>query len=336
MGAILTEPVTGRVAWKGKELAQDDSWLYRLSPRAVGELETAAYAVERRGLPLFRIRREDFPLPGFGEELKKISEELESGRGFVQVKGLPIERYTLQQAKLIYWGIGTHLGEAVSQNARGDLLGDVKDEGLDIRAARVRGYQTRAVSPFHVDETDVVGLLCWRPSKSGGASLIASSTALYNELLRRYPWYVGVLYNRFSYDWRGEQPKGGSPIYRWPVFEYFDGKLSCRYSRRMIEFAQQTTGTMLTGLEREAFDTMDSLIEELKLNISFEPGDMQFLNNYVILHSRTAFEDYPEPDRKRHLLRLWLTVPDGRRFSPETLRERDVRLGVPVAEPAMG
>jgi hypothetical protein len=298
----------------------------------VDEIEAALRAVERNALPVFEVTSGDFPLPHFGRELRKISEELEFGRGFVQIKGLPIERYTLQQVKLIYWGIGTYLGQAISQNARGDLLGDVRDEGLDIRAAGVRGYQTRTASPFHVDETDVVGLLCWRPAKAGGESLIVSSMALYNELLKRYPWYVGVLYNRFSYDWRGEQPKGRPAIYRWPVFEHFEGKLSCRYSRRMIEFAQKTTGVALSDIEKEAFDVMDGLIDELQLKIDFAPGDIQFLNNYVILHSRTAFEDFPEPDRRRHLLRLWLTVPGWSRLSPETLHERDVRLGVPVAE----
>jgi alpha-ketoglutarate-dependent taurine dioxygenase len=160
--------------------------------------------------------------------------------------------------------------------------------------------------------------------------------ALYNELLKRHPWYLGVLYHRFNYDWRGEQPKGQPPIYRWPIFEFYEGKLSCRYSRRMIEFSQKTTGVRLSDIEKEAFDVMDGLIGELQLKIDFAPGDIQFLNNYVILHSRTAFEDYQEPDRRRHLLRLWLTVPGWNRFSPETLRERDVRLGVPVAERAAG
>lgn len=263
MGTILTEAVSGPDAWKGSELARKDSWLYRLSPHVVAELDAALHEIERRALSLFEITREDFPLPGFGTELKKISKELESGRGFVQSRSVMLAA-----------------------------------------------------------------------GKIGGASLIVSAMALYNELLQRYPWYVGVLYNRFNYDWRGEQAKDRPPIYRWPVFEYYDGQLSCRYSRRMIEFAQQTTGAMLSEIEKEAFDIMDGLIDELQLNINFEPGDMQFLNNYVILHSRTAFEDYPEPDRKRHLLRLWLAVPHGRRLSPETLRERDVRLGVPVAEPA--
>jgi len=323
--------VTGPVAWKGRDLARSDAWIYRLPQQAIDEIDVALRALERSGLPLFRVTRGDFVLPTFGAELQAISRELEFGRGFVQIKGLPIHRYTLEQAKLIYWGVGTHLGTPVSQNAKGDLLADVKDEGIDIRSANARGYQTRSASPFHIDETDVVGLLCWRTAKSGGASRIVSSMALYNELLSRYPWYVGVLYNSFSYDWRGEQEPGRPPVYRWPVFEYHDERLSCRYSRRMIEFAQRTTGRQLSRVEVEAFDILDELIEELRLDIDFEPGDMQFLNNYVVLHSRTAFEDFPDIEDKRHLLRLWLTAPNGRQLSPDVLGERNVRLGVPVA-----
>ena len=329
--AILTEPVTGPSAWKGSDFATDRSYVFRLSRAIIEELGAAMRSVEDRNLELFQIGRDDFPLPRFGQALQSISEELEHGRGFVQIKGLPVERYTLRQAKIIYWGIGTYLGRAISQNARGHLLGDVRDEGLDIGAPGVRGYQTTSASPFHTDECDVVGLLCWRPAKSGGESLIVSSMALYNELLRRHPSYLTVLYERFNYDWRGEQPKGKAGIYRWPVFEYCDGRLSCRYSRRMIEFAQKTTGIKLTDAQKEAFDTLDTLIDELKLSIEFELGDMQFLNNYTILHSRTAFEDHSEPERKRHLLRLWLTAPNSRPLSPETISERDVRVGVPVA-----
>lgn len=334
MGTMLTEPVIGPVAWKGKELAGQDSWIYRLSQQALEEIDAALQAVERKGLSVFEVTSRDFALPGLESELRKISRELEFGRGFAQIKGLPIERYTLEQARIIYWGIGIHLGQAVSQNSKGNFIGDVKDLGLDIRSAGVRGYQTKVASPFHVDETDVVGLLCWRPAKSGGASCIVSSMALYNELLKRHPCHVGLLYNGFNYDWRGEQARGRPPLYHWPVFEYYDGRLSCRYSRRMIEFAQQTTGVMLSKVEKEAFDIMDGLIEELRLDINFEAGDMQFLNNYVILHSRTGFEDFPEPERKRHLLRLWLTVPNGRKLSPDVLAQRNVRAGVPVAEPA--
>jgi len=330
MASILTERVEGPVAWKGAELMRDQSWIYRFSDRALEEIDAALRRVEREGRPLQAIRSVDFPLPSLSKDLLRISDELEHGRGFVQMKGLPVERYTEAQARLAYWGIATYLGDAISQNAKGDLIGDVRDLSLDIRSKGVRGYQTNSASPFHADETDVVGLLCLRPARAGGASCLVSSMALYNELLERYPWYVGLLYRPFTYDWRGEQPDGGPAVYRWPVYDYFEGCLTCRYSRRMIEFSQQTTGVPLSRIEIEAFDTLDRLIQELRLDIDFEAGDIQFLNNYVILHSRTQFDDYPEPERKRHLLRVWLTARNGRKLSPEVIRERNVRNGVPV------
>ena len=330
MGSILTSPVTGPAAWKGRELARDASWIYRFSRQGLDEIDAALQKVKHERRELHAIRSPDFPLPSLQHDLERIALELEHGRGFVQMKGLPLARYDEREARMIYWGIASHLGTPVSQNGRGHLIGDVRDEGLSIRSGGVRGYQTSAASPFHVDEADIVGLLCLRPARSGGLSCIVSSAAVYNELLSRYPWYVALLYRPFNFDWRGEQPAGAAPYYRWPVYEYFEGRLNCRYSRRMIEFAQATTGIGLSAVEIEAFDLLDGLIEELRLDIDFETGDIQFLSNYSILHSRTAFEDYPEPERKRHLLRVWLTAHNGRTLSAEVTRERNVRDGVPV------
>lgn len=330
MKTILTEPVTGAVAWKGSELVRDQSWIYRFTERNLDEIESALRKARGARVPPHRIRPDDFPLPSMKSELAEIAHELEWGRGFVQMKGMRVDRLSEDDIRLAYAGIASYLGTAVSQNAKGDLLGDVRDLGLDIRKQGVRGYQTSTASPFHADESDVVGLLCLRPARSGGASCIVSSMAVYNALLARYPWYVALLYRPFCFDWRGEQPEGSPPVYRWPVFEYFDGRLTCRYSRRMIEFAQKTTGLQLARVEIEAFDILDRLIEEFRLDIQFESGDIQFLNNYVILHSRTEFEDYPEPDRRRHLLRLWLTAHNGRTISPDVARERNVRAGVSI------
>lgn len=327
---ILTRPVTGPSAWKGPDMAASAAWIHRLTPGALAEIDAAVQAVVRSGLPLYSVGRDDFPLPGLACELAAIAEELEHGRGFVQIKGLPVERYALDEARIAYWGIGAHLGRAVSQNARGELLCDVRDYGAEMGAAGVRGYQTRSASPFHCDECDIVGLLCWRPARSGGASALVSSMALYNEMLRRHPWFLGLLYAPFPHDWRGEQAPGRPPVYRWPVFEYFDQRLACRYSRRTIESAYRAMGGEPSPVERECFDLMDALIAELQLEIDFEPGDMQFLNNYVVLHARTAFTDHPEPERRRHLLRLWLNAGDGRALSPEVTAERDVRSGVAV------
>ncbi len=334
MGSILTSPVTGPAAWKGHELARDASWIYRFSPQGLDDIDAALQKIKRERHELHAIGRADFPLPSVQQDLDRIALELEHGRGFVQMKGLPLERYDEHEARIIYWGIASHFGTPVSQNGRGHLIGDVRDEGLSIRSGGVRGYQTSSASPFHVDETDVVGLLCLQPARAGGLSCIVSSVAVYNELLARFPWYVALLYRPFNFDWRGEQPQGAAPFYRWPVYEYFDGSLNCRYSRRMIEFAQATTGIALSAVELEAFDILDGLIAELRLDIDFETGDMQFLNNYSILHSRTRFEDYPEPERKRHLLRVWLTAHNGRSLSPAVTRERNVRNGVPARNAA--
>jgi len=330
MQSILTVPVDGSVAWKGTDLVRDPSWIHQITDQDLDEIELALRKVKDARLQPHAIRRKDFPLPTMEARLASVSNELEWGRGFVQMKGVPVDRLCEDDTRLVYAGIASYLGTAVSQNAKGDLIGDVRDLGLDIRKQGTRGYQTNTASPFHADESDVVGLLCLRPARSGGASCIVSSVAVYNALLERYPWYAALLYRPMNFDWRGEQPEGAPPVYRWPVFEYFDGRLACRYSRRMIEFAQKTTGVRLTRVETEAFDILDRLIDELRLDIQFEAGDIQFLNNYVILHSRTEFEDYPEPQRKRHLLRLWLTSHNGRKLSPEVLGERNVRAGVPV------
>jgi len=329
---LLTTPVRGPVAWTGKSLAEDRSWVHRLTDGAIAEIDRAVGHARATGRPWQAVRREDFPLPGLARELAAIGRELDSGRGFVQIKSLPVERYTLDEARLAYWGIGAWLGHAVSQNAAGDMIADVMDRGLEMSAGNVRGYQTRSTSPFHTDECDVVGLLCWRPAKSGGRSLLTSSMALYNEMLRRHPWYVGLLYREYAFDWRGEQPEGRPPYYRWPIFSWHGGDLSCRYSRRMITFAQRLTGVPLSDVEADLFDKLDAIIEEQTLEIAFEPGDMQFLNNHVVLHSRTGFEDYPEPGRRRHLLRLWLTTERRRSLPPRMIEERDPRIGVPPAQ----
>jgi len=327
---LRTEPVSGPAVWSGASLAGDSSWIHRLSPAAIAEIDRALDRARALGLPWHRIGREHFPLPALDAELKAVAAELDDGRGFVQMKGLPVERYTLEEARMAYWGIASRLGQAISQNAAGDLIGDVRDHGVTMASGNVRGYQTRSASPFHTDECDLVGLLCWRPAKRGGRSLVVSAMTLYNEMLRRYPWYVALLYREYAFDWRGEQPPGRPQVYRWPLYTWCEGDLSCRYSRRAIELAQRLTGVPLSEVELALFERLDALIEELQLELDFEPGDMQLLNNHMILHSRTSFEDHPEPERKRHLLRVWLSSSRRRHLPARMLAERDPRIGVPA------
>lgn len=330
MPTILKEKIQGPVAWKGIELAKDDSWIYYLSEKAIASLERALFQVKQKGLKAPDFNKEDFPIPDLANEIAYFIDELENGKGFLLIRGLPMARYTDEEASIIYWGLGVHLGIPVAQNAKGDLLGHVIDQGLDINDSNVRGYQTNAHLPFHPDGSDVVGLLSLRKAKYGGLSSIVSSIAVYNEILEKYPEYLGILYRPFYIDRRGEEAPGESPVYSSPVFSYYKGKLSCRYNRGYVESAQAKTGIYLSKVGIEAYDLMDSLLhdENMHFDMMLEPGDMQFVNNYTVLHSRTVYEDYDEPERKRHLLRLWLTMPNGREIAPDFAMFMDEKTGI--------
>ncbi|MDR6998329.1 TauD/TfdA family dioxygenase [Neobacillus niacini] len=331
MTSILKEKVQGSVAWKGVELAKDESWIYYLSEKTIASLENALDHVKQLGLKAPDFTKGDFPIPDLDDEISYFVEELENGRGFLLIRGLPMERYTDEEASIIYWGLGLHMGIPVSQNANGDLLGHVIDQGLSLENSNVRGYQTKLHLPFHADGSDVVGLLSLRKGKSGGYSSIVSSMAVYNEILEKHPEYLGILCRPFFFDRRGEEAPGESPVFPSPIFSFYDGKLSCRYVRLFIESAQAKTGIKLSKVEIEALDLLDSLLhdETMHFNMMLEKGDMQFVNNYTVLHSRTQYEDYKEPERKRHLLRLWLTMPNGREISPDFAMFIDEETGKP-------
>lgn len=331
MSIILKEKVKGASTWKGIDLAKDDSWVYYLSENTITSIENALFYVKQKGLKAPDFRKEDFPIHDLADEIAYFIEELENGKGFLLIRGLPMEKYTDDEASIIYWGLGLHMGVPVSQNANGDLLGHVIDQGLSLENSNVRGYQTKLHLPFHADGSDVVGLLSLRKGKSGGYSSIVSSMAVYNEILEKHPEYLGILCRPFFFDRRGEEEPGESPVFSSPIFSYYDGKLSCRYVRLFIESAQAKTGIQLSKVEIEALDLLDSLLhdEKMHFNMMLEPGDMQFVNNYTVLHSRTQYEDYEEPERKRHLLRLWLTMPNGREISPDFAMFIDENTGKP-------
>ena len=311
-------------------MSRSDAWLYRIPSHALEEIDLALRRIKARGLALDQVTRDDFSVPAFAADLAAIAHELEHGRGFVQMKGFPVERYDERDIALAFWGIGTHLGSALSQNAKGNLLGDVRDEGFDIGNSDVRAYQTRVSQGFHTDiGADVVGLICLKPAKSGGRSRVVSSMAIYNELLRRLPWHVGLLYSDFAVDWRGEEPPGEPPVYREPIYAFHDGRMSCRFAPRLIRSAQDKTPTRLSTVQLEAIAAVEQLAEELCFEIDFEPGDVQFINNYVVLHGRTGYEDHSSREQRRHLMRLWLTVPGARSLPPEFANGR-ARGGVPA------
>jgi len=315
-------------AWYGPDLKRSTDWIARLSEADIQEVESAtkelAGQLERSSIDLTSINTEDFPLPTLGPRLRRLMDEVISGRGFVLIKALPVERWTKREAALAFLGIGVHLGNLRMQNAEGHMLGHVKDLGRSSVDPHARIYQTRERQTHHTDSCDVVGLLCLRAAKSGGLSNLVSSATIFNEIRRRRPDLLKVLLERIETDRRGEVPEGGKPYFSIPVFNWHEGLLSAIYQRQYIESARRFPGVApLTPLQIEALDLLDELANDPELNLIMElqPGDMQFVHNHTILHDRTAFEDFPEPDRKRHLLRLWLAPPHGRPL-PEVYAER--------------
>jgi hypothetical protein len=317
MGSILTTPVSDSVAWTGADLTDAGDWIVPLDGDEVAELAGAAQAALERGTVIEQMTRTDFALPLLAPKLMGVSHMIDARRGFVLVRGIPADDYDEKILSAMFWGIGTHFGDAIAQNARGDLLGHVRDEGLTLDNPSARGYQTRAAQSLHVDRCDIVGLLCRRKAKSGGLSRIVSSMRIYNEILARAPWYLGVLYKAFAIDMRDEQLPGEPPVYYRPVFSYYRNYLSCGCNYTYIRDGQKKIGQPLTPVETEALDLFYAIAEEVVLTMDLEPGDMQFLNNYVILHDRTAYDDYDEPDRKRHMLRLWLDSRNRRPIAPD-------------------
>lgn len=308
---------TDPAVWRGPEMARREDWRYDFTGQDIAEIQTAVAAV--RDLDIIRVSRDDFSLPRLGPVLRDINKQLIGGRGFAILRGLPAETWSRRDSAIAYWGIARHFGDPVPQNAQGHLLGHVKDTGEDPENPVTRIYQTSYRQPYHTDSCDIVGLLCLRKSKSGGASRIVSSTTLYHEVMRRRPDLGAVLAAPFYTDRKGEIPEGKGPYYQMPVFHDHGGRITVYYVRDFIEAAQRMAEVpRLSAIQIEAMDMLDELAADpqFHLEIAFEPGDIQLLHNHQILHARTAYEDHADPALRRHLLRLWLSAPEGRELPP--------------------
>jgi hypothetical protein len=310
VSSFVTAPLQTESVWTGREMAARGDWIHELSAAEIADLDRAVAHARASGKPLGELTRADFPLGVLAASVDAWIDALDSGRGFVLVRGIPVERYGEADAALAYWGLGLHMGRAVSQNAAGDLLGHVRDAGLERRDPTLRLYRTREPLGFHTDGSDIVGLLCLRPAKSGGTSRIASSAAIYNEILRRRPELAAVLYEPFPFDRNGEEGPGEPPFFQLPLCRFAEDRLRTFYIGWYIRDSQRhPQAPRLTRAQREVIDLIDAIAADpaIHLDMDFRVGDIQWLKNAAILHSRTEFEDHPEPERKRHLLRLWLT-----------------------------
>ena len=302
----------------------DKRWLVTLATEEIDEIESALHELRSRNLPLLEMQRDDFVIPRLGAHLREIRRDLLHSRGFVQIRGLPVERLGREATAIAFWGIGLHLGdEFASQNQHGHLLGHVRDLGESRSNASQRGPYSRETIPYHVDCCDIVGLLCLHPAKRGGESSLTSSGAVYNTLLERHPQYAACLSEPICRDRRDEIPPGMKPWYAIPIFNHHDGLLSVSIEPTYIGSIARHFGGVNphTAEQLEAVEAVQRIADELRLDIEFEQGDMQFVHNHTIMHSRQAFEDHEASQKKRHLLRLWLLNHDGRPL-PDAYYER--------------
>ena len=308
------KPIVARSAWRPSDLSDRDAYTVALNSAHLDAFDAALAANRAAGRAPEEITAEDFALRGIAAEVEAWRDEVLHGRGFVVLRGLSHKRYTADDMATIFWGLGTHLGRAVSQSPMGDRIGHVTDVGG--KDQRERAYRNSRELTLHTDRCDVIGMLCLEPAMSGGVSGYASVHTVYNELLASQPALLEPLFAGFRYHRRGEQLPGEPTITPEPVpvLSECEGELSVVFLRAYIEMAAKELGVSLSAEEVAALDSFEEVARrpDIKLEFTLERGEAIFFNNCTMLHNRTAFEDHPDPARKRHLLRLWLML-DGRR-----------------------
>ena len=317
-------PLEEHAEWGAADVADASTWTLRLDDADLAELDGALDHARSRTDDLLEVGADDFPLPTLAPRLADFARELVDGRGFGRIGTLDVERLGPEDASWIYWGIGRHLGEPWPQNARGHLLGDVRDQGKAADDPTARGNEIGGEPlTFHSDGSDLVGLLCLDAGASGGESLVANALRAHNELVRTEPELAAALYQPLPYDFRGEQREGGSPWYSLPTFSRHPGeggdRLFVRYIRPFIEASQRhESAPRITDTQRAAMDAYDALVADPdhRVEMLLRPGEMQFVNNYHLLHGRRRYTDDPTAGRVRWLKRLWLATdvlgPDDR------------------------
>ena len=321
--------------WTGADLDHDRSWEVELDESHREELAAALDHVQSRSLELARITAEDFPLPTLAPLLRGILGQLQHGLGFSVLRGFPVDGYDLSELEKLYWGLCTHVGTGLTQNSDASLIHYVTDGALRPNQG-TRGVGRPGKSGLHVDLTDCVSLLCVRQAADNPMSWLASSVRVHREVTQRAPELLPILYRGFEWDRLGEHADGETPStgYRVPVFDVVDGPpgvrgqrgaiVSCRYNRYWMAMAARRDGPGWTDEERAALDLFDEIAEANRFELDFQPGDIQFANNYVVLHGRDGHEFEPDEERKRLLMRIWVDFAEARPSSDESI----VRYGI--------
>jgi hypothetical protein len=311
------DPIRHPGIWIGNQLESNPSWIVRLDAKDVDELEKAARKTFH--LPLDKVSKGNFPLPFLGKRLTGIQDSLENGSGASLVKGFPAETFGEELAKRAFWGICHHIGIPISQSALGEKIFSVRNEGYQDGDNRQRGPNTNRKLSFHSDRSDVIGFLCWKQAKAGGENQMVHSMALHNEILEKRPDLLEELYKPFYYKRHNVDSGNDLPYCSQPIFSVTKGFFACNILRVLIDRAYELPELPdMTGSQREALDFLEETASCPLLHYSFrqEPGDMLFMNNFTVLHRRSAFADHPEPGLRRHNFRVWLSVPNSRPLDP--------------------
>lgn len=316
--------------WNAETIDPQRAWYVPLSPQAVEALEGAVADGRRGGASITALAPDDGLRRACAAEVATAAEALENGRGFVILEGLPIDRLGRDGSTAAYWLLGRLLGEPMAQNVQGTLLYDVRDAGGDLTQG-ARFSVTSYESSFHTDNSfgeailDYVGLLCLQTAKSGGSSQVVDGRAVYDVLCRERAHVLKTLMQPFHVERRGGARPGEAPTILFPVIARHGDELLFRYLRYWIEAGHSRVGQPLTPAQREALDQLDEVLARPSLRAEFHlrPGDAYFINNRWVLHNRTAFEDFPEPERKRHLVRLWLvSLGEGPQRKRDSAKDR--------------
>jgi hypothetical protein len=303
-------------AWTAEELRRDQAWIQRLSEAEVAGFEAGLAHAKGVAKDWLDMTAEDFPLDDAAlGALQRAFASTQTGFGMCLLKGFPVDRWSAEDARLVHWGVGLHVGVARPQNRASQVMNDVRDEGGSYKVKGGRGYNTNAGLDFHGDSCDVVALLCLKGAKSGGTSLVCSTMSVCEEIARVRPDLIPVLKAPFHHSYQGAGDPDKPPFYACPILGDHPLYFAFRANRKNVVAAQRDFDEVprLTAAQQEALDLLDRLLPDPRFcfSMQLEPGDMQLLNNYVVLHSRTDFEDHAEPERKRHLLRLWLAIPES-------------------------
>ena len=301
-------------SWTTADLNADKSWVFPLTAKESSHLREMVLAAFNPNRDLFEYDLVEFDLGPAEKTLKKAIEQAHHGRGVALVKNLPRHNMSEDQFKLLNWAIGLHIGVPRPQGKASQYISPVRDVGVDYRAASGRGYSSNAKLDFHVDGADVATLGCYNSAKSGGSTMFTSGVTAFQALKVERPDLAELAETDFYFSRQNEEADDEGPYYGQPLIDFCNGRLFAKWNRNRVQSAQRfETVPRLSDNQRAAMDVMDDILRrpEYMLTLNLQPGDLQIFNNHCMLHSRTDYEDFAEPEKKRLLWRLWIAPPDS-------------------------